>query len=147
MASPRPLEVPDPAHLFAPLHGELLALLRGLSPDDRERPTLAGTWCVRDVAMHRLDGDLRKLSREVLLVPRYLTPLLDTAVRALPHRYREVIAADGAAIALVRVTALGDALWRQFFSALPLAEGPGRFEMQRRTELLESFWGVHSVMV
>jgi len=50
------------AELFAPLHRELMALLRGLAPEDWERPTVAGVWRVRDVAAHLLDGDLRKLS-------------------------------------------------------------------------------------
>jgi len=50
------------ADLFPPLHRELIALLRGLSPDDWERPTVAGAWRVRDVAAHLLDVDLRKIS-------------------------------------------------------------------------------------
>lgn len=50
------------AGLFPPLYRELDALLRGLAPEDWERPTLAGAWTVRDVAAHLLDGDLRKLS-------------------------------------------------------------------------------------
>lgn len=50
------------AGLFAPLHAELMTLLRGLSPSDWERPTVAGAWRVRDVAAHLLDGQLRKLS-------------------------------------------------------------------------------------
>jgi uncharacterized protein (TIGR03083 family) len=50
------------APLFPPLHQELLALLRGLAPADWERPTVAGSWRVRDVAAHLLDVDLRKLS-------------------------------------------------------------------------------------
>ena len=50
------------ADLFPPLHGELIGLLRGLSPEDWERPTVAGRWQVRDVAAHLLDVDLRKLS-------------------------------------------------------------------------------------
>lgn len=50
------------ADLFPGLHGELLSLLRGLSPEDWERPTVAGPWRVRDVAAHLLDGSLRKLS-------------------------------------------------------------------------------------
>ncbi len=59
------------AELFPPLHQELLALLRGLAPADWERPTVAGSWRVRDVAAHLLDGDLRKLSiqRDGHLVP------------------------------------------------------------------------------
>jgi hypothetical protein len=57
-----PLEPTDVAALFAPLHGELMTLLRALAPADWERPTVAGAWRVRDVAAHLLDGDLRKLS-------------------------------------------------------------------------------------
>src|SRR5688500_8699957 len=48
--------------LFAPLHHELMALLRGLSAPDWERPTVAGAWRVRDVAAPVLDGIVRKLS-------------------------------------------------------------------------------------
>jgi uncharacterized protein (TIGR03083 family) len=56
------LEPRDAAKLFAPLHRELIALLRSLAPSAWERPTVAGGWRVRDVAAHLLDGDLRKLS-------------------------------------------------------------------------------------
>jgi Mycothiol maleylpyruvate isomerase N-terminal domain len=57
-----PLAPSDTAALFAPLHGELMTLLRALASADWERPTVAGSWRVRDVAAHLLDGDLRKLS-------------------------------------------------------------------------------------
>jgi hypothetical protein len=50
------------ADLFAPLHSELIGLLRGLNEDDWNRPTVAGRWLVRDVAGHLLDIDLRELS-------------------------------------------------------------------------------------
>ncbi len=50
------------AGLFAPLHRELMTLLRGLPAADWERSTVAGAWRVRDVAAHLLDGILRKLS-------------------------------------------------------------------------------------
>jgi uncharacterized protein (TIGR03083 family) len=59
MRAPEPVLV---GPLFAPLHEQLLRLLRGLSPADWDRPTRAGSWTVRDVAAHLLDGDLRKLS-------------------------------------------------------------------------------------
>jgi uncharacterized protein (TIGR03083 family) len=57
-----PLEPVYTAALFEPLLAELLSLLRGLRPDDWNRPTVAGAWTVREVAAHLLDGDLRKLS-------------------------------------------------------------------------------------
>lgn len=50
------------ADLFAPLHRELVYLLRELEPGEWEARTIAGHWRVRDVAAHLLDGDLRKLS-------------------------------------------------------------------------------------
>jgi hypothetical protein len=50
------------AELFPGLHAELITLLRGLEAADWTRPTLAGSWRVRDIAAHLLDGDLRKLS-------------------------------------------------------------------------------------
>src|SRR5437870_1594274 len=57
-----PLGFRDVADRFAPLHRELVALLRGLTPEQWELPTAAGAWQVRDVAAHLLDGDLRRLS-------------------------------------------------------------------------------------
>jgi hypothetical protein len=50
------------AHLFAPLHEQLLSLLEALTPDDWTRGTLAGSWQVRDVVAHLLEVDLRRLS-------------------------------------------------------------------------------------
>ena len=50
------------AHLFVPLHAELIALLRSLTPEQWLRPTIAGRWCVRDVAAHLLDTTLRKVA-------------------------------------------------------------------------------------
>lgn len=62
--SVEPLTPVYTAELFSPLHQELLAVLRGLAPADWARPTVAGSWRVRDVAAHLLDGDLRKLSMQ-----------------------------------------------------------------------------------
>jgi uncharacterized protein (TIGR03083 family) len=65
------------ADLFSPLHDELLALLRGLAPDDWLKPTGAGAWRVRDVAAHLLDGDIRRLSahRDGLAFPPPDSPI------------------------------------------------------------------------
>jgi uncharacterized protein (TIGR03083 family) len=52
----------DTRPLFRPLCREIVALLRTLSSDDWERPTLAGAWRVRDVVAHLLDTALRRLS-------------------------------------------------------------------------------------
>lgn len=58
----QPLAPIRTAHLFGPLHRELMALLRGMTADDWQRPTVAGNWRARDVAAHLLDVDLRYLS-------------------------------------------------------------------------------------
>jgi uncharacterized protein (TIGR03083 family) len=60
-----PLEPPVPVDtrtLFRPVTDGLVALLRGLAPEDWERPTVAGRWVVRDVVAHLLDTTLRRLS-------------------------------------------------------------------------------------
>ncbi|HET6228441.1 MAG TPA: maleylpyruvate isomerase family mycothiol-dependent enzyme [Longimicrobiaceae bacterium] len=50
------------ADRFPPLHDHLTALLRGLSAEQWDRPTVAGGWRVRDVAAHLLDVQARKLA-------------------------------------------------------------------------------------
>jgi hypothetical protein len=52
----------DTAPLFAGLHERLMDLLRRLEPEDWLRPTVAGSWRVRDVAAHLIDGQMRRLS-------------------------------------------------------------------------------------
>jgi len=59
-----PLAPTDTAPLFRPLAAELTSVLRQLSADDWLRPTVAGSWRVRDVAAHLLDGKLRRLSAQ-----------------------------------------------------------------------------------
>src|SRR5256885_11704222 len=57
-----PLPRRNVAALFAPLHAELMTLLRGLTADDWQRSTVAPRWRVRDVVGHLLDTQLRKLA-------------------------------------------------------------------------------------
>jgi uncharacterized protein (TIGR03083 family) len=59
-----PLAPCHTAHLFQPLHTELLAVLDALSAEDWLRPTVAPKWRVRDVAAHLLDNQLRRLSAQ-----------------------------------------------------------------------------------
>lgn len=58
----RPLEPVWLVDRFAPLHAELIRLLRGLDPADWPRPTACALWSVRDITAHLLDDDLRRLS-------------------------------------------------------------------------------------
>src|SRR5262245_25059286 len=57
-----PLPVVDTRPLFRPLCAEIVTLFRALTDDDWGRPTVAGTWRVRDVAAHLTDTALRRLS-------------------------------------------------------------------------------------
>jgi uncharacterized protein (TIGR03083 family) len=52
----------DTRQLFRPVSASLVALLRGLRPEEWACPTVAGQWVVRDVVAHLLDSTLRRLS-------------------------------------------------------------------------------------
>ncbi|TAE21794.1 MAG: maleylpyruvate isomerase family mycothiol-dependent enzyme [Candidatus Kapaibacterium sp.] len=52
------------AHLFPLLDAALMRLLRSLSPEEWNAPTLAKQWTVKDIAAHLLDGNIRTLSMQ-----------------------------------------------------------------------------------
>lgn len=52
----------DVVHLLPVLDEQLLQLLKSLSPEDWQQPTIAKLWTVKDVAAHLLDGNIRLLS-------------------------------------------------------------------------------------
>jgi uncharacterized protein (TIGR03083 family) len=54
-----PIEV---KHLFPLVDRKLIQLLRQLSPSEWQLPTLAKKWCVKDVAAHLLDGNIRVIA-------------------------------------------------------------------------------------
>jgi hypothetical protein len=49
-------------HLFPVLDQKLIELLRSLSADDWNKPTVARLWTVKDIAAHLLDGNIRTIS-------------------------------------------------------------------------------------
>jgi uncharacterized protein (TIGR03083 family) len=57
-----PLAPIDTRMLFRPVSSGLVTLLRQLPPEDWQRPTIAGSWLVRDVVAHLLDSTLRRLA-------------------------------------------------------------------------------------
>ena len=59
---PRALPPILAAHLYAKVEAKLIELLRSLTVEDWERPTVSPRWKVKDVAAHLLDTQLRKLS-------------------------------------------------------------------------------------
>ncbi len=60
MKSPAPVLV---THLFPEVLDHLIALLKGLSPEDWQQPTVCPGWSVKDVAQHLLGVELGNLSR------------------------------------------------------------------------------------
>ncbi|HEX7902734.1 MAG TPA: maleylpyruvate isomerase N-terminal domain-containing protein [Chitinophagaceae bacterium] len=56
-------KVPIPTtHLFPVLDNKLIELLQSLSKEEWQLPTIAKKWCVKDIAAHLLDGNIRTLS-------------------------------------------------------------------------------------
>jgi uncharacterized protein (TIGR03083 family) len=49
--------------LFKEIRAELVSLLNGLNEEEWRRPTTAGNWNVKDVALHIVGGDVGNLSR------------------------------------------------------------------------------------
>ncbi len=60
MRKPEPIIV---SHLFPDTLNALLALLKSLSADDWNKPTVAAPWSVKDIAQHLLGGEVGILSR------------------------------------------------------------------------------------
>ncbi len=50
------------AHLFPLLDEKLISLLRSLTIEEWNQPTIAKLWTVKDIASHLLDGNIRTLS-------------------------------------------------------------------------------------
>ncbi|KQS26761.1 maleylpyruvate isomerase N-terminal domain-containing protein [Dyadobacter sp. Leaf189] len=61
----------ETAHLFPILDQKLIELLKSLSAEEWNKPTVAKHWCVKDVAAHLLDGNLRVISH---MRDGYLSP-------------------------------------------------------------------------
>ena len=57
-----PLRPLDTRAMFRPVSSALVTLLRVLTPEDFDLPTVAGTWTVRDVLAHLVDLTLRRVS-------------------------------------------------------------------------------------
>ncbi len=49
-------------HLFPILDAKLIELLKSLTPEDWNKPTLAKQWTVKDIAAHLLDTNIRALA-------------------------------------------------------------------------------------
>ena len=94
-----PLQPIFTAHLFPNLEAKLIELLRGLSPEDWEKQTLAPKWKVKDVAAHLLDTQIRKLAaarhgykpeNSKKLSPAKLVALINTLNAEGVRQYRQI---------------------------------------------------------
>jgi uncharacterized protein (TIGR03083 family) len=61
----------DTRSMFRPVSSALVDVLRGLEPADWNKPTIAGTWVVRDIVAHLVDLTFRRVSfhRDGLVPP------------------------------------------------------------------------------
>jgi uncharacterized protein (TIGR03083 family) len=60
------LNLPKPiliSNLFPEIHAELITLLKSLSAEDWQKPTVCANWNVKEVALHLLGGEIGNLSR------------------------------------------------------------------------------------
>jgi uncharacterized protein (TIGR03083 family) len=140
-----PIPPTDTRALFRPVAAELIPVLRSLSPDDWERPTIAGTWVVRDVAAHVLDVTMRRLSfhRDRLTPPPPSRPInserdfadfinglnakwINACRRVSPRLLTDLIEKSTAELA-------------SFFEALPL-EAPALFGVSWAGEQTSEGW-------
>lgn len=140
----QPLAPDNVANLFRPLLAELLGILRGLTEEDWEHPTIAGAWRVRDVAAHLLDGDLRKIAvyrdNHVLPMDRPIANDRDLA------RFVNGLNATGVAFAtrlsprlLVDLVEMTGGWVAQVIESLP-PHGPARFPVSWAGESASENW-------
>jgi hypothetical protein len=111
----------------------------------------------------------------VLLADEYVRPLMETSLRALPHRYRDVAAAEGSSVAVslspalswslqrvhaswrvyrghpvqptATVRASADTMWRLFFNALSAEALRDDVALSGPTELVTPLLQTRAVMV
>jgi hypothetical protein len=60
----KPLEPIYTTELFPKIESELIALLKSLSDEDWQKPTVCVGWSVKDIAAHLLDTSFRRLSMQ-----------------------------------------------------------------------------------
>lgn len=135
----------DTRAFFRPVSSELLALLRGLSADDWHRPTLAGTWTVRDIVAHLVDLSFRRVSfhRDRLAPPPPPFPIQgqEDFVRFINGLNHEWVAATKrcSSKVLTELFELASSDLATFFEAQPL-DAPGLFGVSWAGEQSSEGW-------
>jgi uncharacterized protein (TIGR03083 family) len=135
----------DTRPYFRPVSSALVALLRDLDPDDWNRPTIAGTWVVRDVVAHLVDLTFRRLSfhRDEMAPPPPSKPI--TSERDFVD-FINAINADWVNVSrrfsprvLTDLFAKGSADLADWFEALPL-DAPALFGVSWAGEQESEGW-------
>ena len=140
-----PPPAPDTRPYFRPVAADLAALLRRLSADDWHRPTLAGTWVVRDVVAHLIDISLRRVSfhRDRLVPPPPPFPIQSEQdfVRFINGLNHEWVAATTRCSpqVLTELFELASVDLATFFEAHPL-DAPGLFGVSWAGEQSSAGW-------
>jgi hypothetical protein len=117
----KPLEPIRVTHLFEPMLGHLLQLLRQLSEREWSLATPCAGWTVKDIALHLLGGEIGQLSRgrdndtsSILPPGPDLVSRINahnqlwveasrgiTFVRALPYTFRSIEAPENTVVGLI----------------------------------------------
>jgi uncharacterized protein (TIGR03083 family) len=140
-----PLSVVDTRSFFRPVSSALVTLLRGLSPDDWSRGTVAGSWTVRDVVAHLTDVTLRRVSfhRDGLVPPPPPFPITSERdfvrfINGLNHEWVNVSKRMSPQV-LTEIFELGSRDLAAFVEALPL-EAPALFSVSWAGEQTSAGW-------
>src|SRR5262245_56703822 len=140
-----PLSVVDTRSLFRPVSSALVTLLRGLSADDWNRGTVAGSWTVRDVVAHLTDVTLRRVSfhRDGLVPPPPPFPMTSERdfvrfINGLNHEWVTVTKRVSPQV-LTEIFELGSRDLATFVEALPL-EAPALFSVSWAGEQSSAGW-------
>lgn len=135
----------DTRPFFRPLTQEFVAILRRLPSNAWNRPTAAGSWTVRDVLAHLVDGTMRRLSfdRDRVMPPSPPGPISSERdfVAFINELNREwvVLARRFSPRVLTDVYASASLELAAFFEAVPL-DAPALFGVSWAGEAESQAW-------
>jgi uncharacterized protein (TIGR03083 family) len=135
----------DTRFLFRPVSSALVELLHRLQPDDWQKPTVAGSWVVRDVVAHLVDLTFRRLSfhRDRMPPPPPSIPINSERdfVRFINTLNAEWVDASKRFSPRVLTDLLGKASsdLADWFESLP-ADAPGLFGVSWAGEMQSEGW-------
>ena len=140
-----PLPVVDSRPFFRPVSSALVALLRGLLPEDWQRGTIAGAWTVRDVVAHLIDISFRRVSfhRDGLIPPPPPFPIQNERdfvrfINGLNHDWVSTTTRFSPRV-LTELFELASGDLAAFFEARPL-DAPGLFGVSWAGEQSSAGW-------